>query len=414
MDELLQRLENVMSAVQLTVLAEQHALVNALGLPKNVALDWIARRSGAASPLTRAAVGSGELPDLNQVNESLREVVSRAGCAGVAIPLLNITCAGFPLVVDWVGADLTSRAAGDDAESWRHEPSTDRPAVAFFGLGRMGAPLATRLVQAGFPVTVYNRSPEPTEPFARQGVRVADTPAAAADGARFLITCMTDGLALQAVAEGPAGFLATAAPSSTWIDLSTCSRSDSLRLAKLAANHSVTLVDAAMSGGVVQAQSGQLPFLVGGSEQEVLRGRDLLMTMGSDLVHAGSQGDGHSLKLISNALFTCPNVGLAEICTIAPLFGVAREQWLDHFTAGRTAGTNLVRKSEMMRRGHYPSGSAINFTVKDLRYTLEMASDFGLDMPVTATAWALYRMAQKAGFGLHDPAAILGWLETLD
>src|SRR5512135_1304241 len=122
--------------------------------------------------------------------------------------------------------------------------------VAFLGLGAMGAPMARRILSAGVPLTVWNRTPERVRPLAEAGARAAATPRDAAAGADLVATMLADPAAVEAAALGPDGLLAGAPRGAVWLDFSTVAPADSLRLAARAAEAGVSFCDVPVAGNV--------------------------------------------------------------------------------------------------------------------------------------------------------------------
>lgn len=169
-------------------------------------------------------------------------------------------------------ADLVSLVRG------RAQDTAAKPVVAVIGLGRMGAGVARRLLEAGFPVTVYNRSADKARPLAEAGAKTADTPAAAARAARYVITSLANDAAVLTVTEGPDGLLAGLAPGAVHIGASTISADTTRRLAELHARHAGDYLAAPVLGRPDAAEAGELVALVSGepavfeASREVLQG----------------------------------------------------------------------------------------------------------------------------------------------
>src|SRR5438093_3876475 len=146
----------------------------------------------------------------------------------------------------------------------KRDPS--RPAIAVLGTGRMGAPIARKLLTAGFEVSVWNRTAERAVPLAADGARVSSSPAGAAEGADLVLTMLADGDAVHDAMTGPEGALASLPPGSAWIQMATVGDEWTKRLAALAAEKNVAFVDAPVSGSDGPAREGQLIVLASGPE----------------------------------------------------------------------------------------------------------------------------------------------------
>lgn len=156
-----------------------------------------------------------------------------------------------------------------------------KPSVGFIGMGRMGSAMARRLLDAGYPLTVYDRTPERSEQIGQRGAAVTATPAALAARCDVVMVCVTDDTAQQQVTLGQDGALAGVRKGAVIIDLSTVSPGASRRLHEAAARaKGVAMVDAAVSGSVPQVERGGLVIFVGGEPETYERCRPLLQVLG--------------------------------------------------------------------------------------------------------------------------------------
>ena len=184
--------------------------------------------------------------------------------------------------------------------------------VAFLGLGAMGAPMATNLLKAGVPLTVWNRTASKTEPLARLGAHVAKSPAHAGAEADAVITMLSAPKDVEQVVGGPDGALDGMKSGSVLIDMSTVSPSTSRKLAGAAVAKGVEFLDAPVVGSKGPATDGTLVILVGGLPQTLQRVRPILAAMGRTIIHAGNVGMGSTLKLATNLMLAHLMAGFAE------------------------------------------------------------------------------------------------------
>ena len=180
--------------------------------------------------------------------------------------------------------------------------------IAFLGVGRMGAPMATRLIEAGFTVRVWNRSAQRVTPLVERGAVAASSPAQAAEGADFLVTMLPDGPLVEAVMSGPQGALTTLASGAVWLQMSSVGVEWASRLAELVANNGVAFVDAPVSGSVAPAQTGKLLILASGPDDVQAKVAPVFDVIGRRTVWLGASGAGSKAKLVLNNWL----VGLVE------------------------------------------------------------------------------------------------------
>jgi len=187
-----------------------------------------------------------------------------------------------------------------------------QPHIAFLGLGLMGSGMARQLLAKGFPVTVYNRNPEKAQPFADAGAKVASSPKEASAGAQIIISMLADDNASRSLWLGNEGALTGAREGALCIESGTVTVDWVKELSAAAAQRGGELIDAPVTGSKTQANSGELNFLVGGSESALERGRAALSAMGKSIVHLGPTGSGALLKLINNFVCGTQLASLAE------------------------------------------------------------------------------------------------------
>ena len=174
--------------------------------------------------------------------------------------------------------------------------------VAVLGTGLMGAAMARNLAAAGMEVRAWNRSREKAEPLADDGIKVADSPAEAAEGADFLLTMLADADVISGVVEGDGGSpLSNLSENGIWLQMSTIGLEGNDRLAKIAANSGVTYVDTPVLGTKQPAEQGQLIMLASGPEDVQERCAAPFDAMGFKTVWLGEAGAGSRMKLVANS-----------------------------------------------------------------------------------------------------------------
>ncbi|MGH3248118.1 MAG: NAD(P)-dependent oxidoreductase [Trebonia sp.] len=195
--------------------------------------------------------------------------------------------------------------------------------VGFIGLGSQGAPIARRIIDGGFPVTLWARRPATLEPFADTSAAVADSPAKLAAACDLVCLCVRNDADVEAVTDGPDGVLAGLRAGGVIAVHSTVHPDTCRRLAERAAAIGAHVADAAVSGGSPAAEAGQLLVMVGGDDATVARCRPVFETYGDPVVHLGPLGSGQLTKLLNNAAFT------AHLGVAASLLGLGRSLSVD-------------------------------------------------------------------------------------
>jgi 3-hydroxyisobutyrate dehydrogenase len=276
--------------------------------------------------------------------------------------------------------------------------------VSVIGLGNMGGRIATRLLNAGYELIVWNRSREKALPLLERGAVVADTPAEAAARAAVLITVLADRAALRAVTEGEDGIAAGAAASLTILDMSTVGPAG-IAWFRAALPAGVGLLDAPVLGSVEAVEAGSLVIVVGGPKELAERWRELLSTLGSP-IHVGPLGSGQAAKLVANASL------FATLATLGEVIALARGLRLsDHALYEVLAATPLAAQAERRRAaiedGDYPPRFRLALACKDAELIRQAAVAGGVQLRVGDAAASWLRDAEAEGRGGRDYTAVL-------
>ncbi|HEV2235174.1 MAG TPA: NAD(P)-dependent oxidoreductase [Ktedonobacterales bacterium] len=297
------------------------------------------------------------------------------------------------------------------SEGSRSAPKT-KPSVGFIGMGHMGSGMARRLLDAGYPLTVFDRTLAHAAPLSRHGASVAQSPAELAGRSQVVMLCVTDDAAQEQVTLGPDGALAGVRNGAVIIDLSTVSPGASRRLAQAAHEHGIAVLDAAVSGSVPQVEQGSLVIFVGGEPEVFERCRPLLEVLGKSMFHMGPSGSGTTMKLVANTLLGLGMQALAEAIALGEKTGLEKSRLLDVLeqTAVLTPGqkTKLVN----VEREEYPTQFALSLIHKDLRLVLDEAYAASVPMPSTAAAQQVYTAAIAKGLEA-DFSVLIHFMEDL-
>jgi 3-hydroxyisobutyrate dehydrogenase len=279
--------------------------------------------------------------------------------------------------------------------------------VSVLGLGIMGAGMARQLVAKGFDVVVWNRDPAKAAPLAAVGARVAASPADAARGAEIVLAMLANDDASRSVWLGGSGALAAMNRGSVAIESSTLTVDWVRELAAAAGERGVDFLDAPVTGSKVQAESGALSFLVGGSAQVLERARSALAAMSGAITHLGPAGSGAMMKLINNFLCGVQVASLAEAIAMAEKSGLDVRQAAGVLSAG-SPGSPLVKMvaQRMLDRAYAPN-FFVPLMAKDLHYARRQFAQAGIELKSADAARERFVAADRAGFGQQDIASIV-------
>jgi 3-hydroxyisobutyrate dehydrogenase len=282
-----------------------------------------------------------------------------------------------------------------------------KPSVALLGLGIMGSGMANRLLGAGFRLTIYNRTAEKAAPFLERGAKAAPTPREAVTRANIVISMVADDASSRNIWLGEQGALTGAVPGTVFVESSTLSLPWVKELATAAAARDCELIDAPVTGSKAQAASGELNFLVGGSQGALEKARVALSVMSRSIVHVGPSGSGALLKLINNFLCGVQVASLAEAVAWIENSGADRDQMLEFLKNG-AGGSPLIKLiSERMSRSDFTPNFLLRLMTKDLGYAVDEAKRHSLDLTTGSAAHSVFKQAITKGQGDKDMAAVV-------
>jgi 3-hydroxyisobutyrate dehydrogenase len=279
--------------------------------------------------------------------------------------------------------------------------------IAMLGLGTMGSGMAASLLKAGISLTVYNRTPAKAQTLMNAGARFAATPAEAAKDASIVIGMLADDAASRAVWTGKDSALSSVRPGTVLIESSTASPAWIAELAGLAAQHGAELLDAPVTGSRAQAATGQLTFLVGGSEVALHLATPVLKAMGKEIVYLGPTGSGAKMKLINNFLCGVQVASLAEGLAWIERSGLDPGKALSILNAGAPGSPLLAAISNRMVNHNYAVNFLLKLMAKDLRYAQTEAAACNVNLTTAEVSRELFDRAIAGGYGDQDMASVI-------
>jgi 3-hydroxyisobutyrate dehydrogenase-like beta-hydroxyacid dehydrogenase len=285
--------------------------------------------------------------------------------------------------------------------------------VGFMGLGIMGTAMAANLLKAGYPVMVYNRTPEKAEPLVKLGAGVASSPKALAQAADVSIAMVTGPQALQDLLWGPDGAGGAFNHRKAFINMSSISPRATRDLARELEPTGVTFIDAPVSGTKQPAEDGTLVILAGGPQEKIQELEPLLLAMGKKVIYCGPVGQGSMMKMFINLLLGVMMEGFAEALNFGRLGGLAPEAMLDTvFSGPLNCGMFQVKAANLLNHT-YPTAFPLKHMTKDAKFIVDTAFDLGAPVPVGQLILHLGRLGVAQGWGDQDISAIAQVLEHL-
>lgn len=282
-----------------------------------------------------------------------------------------------------------------------------KPRVAMIGLGIMGGGMAGRLLAAGFPLAVYNRNKDRSAPFAGAGATVAASPREAASRADIIISMVSDDIASRGVWLGENGALAGAARGSVLIECSTLTVGWIKELAAAAAQRGCELLDAPVTGTKPHAASGELSFLIGGSDAALATAQPVLAVMGREFIHLGPTGSGALMKLINNFMCGVQAASLAEAEYMIGAGGLNLEKALPILTHGAPGSGLVQRAAARAFANDFTPNFPLHLMAKDLGYAIGEASNLGHNLLTASSALTIFKEAIAKGYGDQDFSAVI-------
>ena len=287
-----------------------------------------------------------------------------------------------------------------------------KPTIAFLGTGLMGEPMCHNLLEAGLPLTVWNRSTEKTKRLAKRGAKAPDSPHDAVADADVVITMLSDG---PAVAElmferGVADKISNGA---TRIDMGSIGADEAIEHAKCHAKQGVAYLDAPVSGGTRGTAAGELAIMAGGNADTFAAMQPVFAPLGQ-ATHVGPSGCGQLAKLANQVIVAITIGAVSEAFILAGGGGADRAQVREALQGGFASSRILTEHGQRMVDRTFEPGGPAKFQVKDLRNALKAAEQLGLDLPITKLIHKLFDDMVNSGNADMDHSGLLTHLEELN
>lgn len=285
--------------------------------------------------------------------------------------------------------------------------SNTRTRIALLGTGLMGLPMARRLLGAGFPVNVWNRTAAKAHPLADDGAQVAATAADAVRDANVVITMLEHGGVVRDVLEThgvreamPAGAL--------FVDMSSIQPAQAREHAAQLAARGVGALDAPVSGGTLGAEAGTLAIMAGGAAADFERARPVFAPLGR-ATHVGPAGAGQLAKLANQMIVGITIGAVAEALLLAERGGADAAKVREALRGGFADSRILEVHGQRMLERDFAKRGAVAVQLKDLRNALVTAQPLPLELPITSLLEQLFASAAEHGLADVDHSGL--WLE---
>ncbi len=278
----------------------------------------------------------------------------------------------------------------------------------FIGLGNLGQGLAGSLLRGGFPLWVHDRDRKQADRLVAEGAVWAGDPATLAASVDAVITCLPSPAISETVLRT---LLPAMRPGMTWIETSTVSREDILRLAARAAGYGIETLECPVTGGVHLARSGEITVLVGGGDALFARHQHALEAMGGTVLRMGELGSASVIKVITNMLAFIHLVADGEALMLAKRGGLDLAQAWRAIKA--SSGNSFVHETEgqLILNGSYDIAFTMDLALKDLGFAEGFGAEFGVPLKLAALTRAIFEDGRAAYGGAAQSTQIVKLLE---
>jgi 3-hydroxyisobutyrate dehydrogenase len=286
--------------------------------------------------------------------------------------------------------------------------------IGFIGMGVMGSRMATRLIKAGFSVTVYNRTADKVDPLVQLGASRAATIGEAVARADLICTCLSMPQDVRQLYTGEQGIFKQAKPGTICMDFTTVGRDLSVQLGLEAEACQLVYLDTPMSGGPEGAEQGTLTIMVGGQAEAYQKCLPVLQQLGANVQYLGNSGLGSVAKLINQYLVAVHTLAASEAMVTGSAYGIDPQQLYQILTTSYGESKMLRRHVEqhILDRNFQPGG-ALKYLLKDIRLANQLVTEAGIEASTGQHVEAVLHKADEQQFGDMDMSAVILSLELL-
>ena len=289
--------------------------------------------------------------------------------------------------------------------------SKNKPRVGFIGLGNMGRSMAGHILNAGYPLNVYNRSRDKADALLTRGAVWCATPGALAASSDVVITIVGYPKDVEQVYLGDNGILA-GARDALLIDMTTSSPALAERIAKAAGEKACRALDAPVSGGDIGARDAKLSIMVGGEQAAFDEALPILQLMGPSVVLQGGPGAVQHTKMCNQIVIAATIMGVCEGLAYAKAAGLDLPTVLKSIGGGAASGFQLNVMGQKIINGDFAPGFYVEHFIKDLGIALAEAQRMQLDLPALTLARKLFEELAQQGHGRLGTQALFKHYEA--
>jgi 3-hydroxyisobutyrate dehydrogenase len=284
-------------------------------------------------------------------------------------------------------------------------PSNTR--IGWIGTGVMGRSMCGHLLDAGYPVTVFNRTRVRAQDLLDRGAQWGATPRQVAEDSDVVFSIVGYPDDVRQVTLSDSGSLAGARPGTILVDMTTSRPTLAEEIYHAAKAKGVHSVDAPVSGGDIGAREGRLSIMIGGDAEIVERLRPCFEKLGKTILHQGGPGAGQHTKMVNQTLIGGNMIGVCEALLYAHRAGLNVEQVLASVSSGAAGSWSLSNLGPRMIKGDFEPGFYVEHFIKDMGILLDEAARMKLVLPGLALAKQLYESVSAHGYGKKGTQALI-------
>jgi len=275
--------------------------------------------------------------------------------------------------------------------------SPEQTKLGWIGTGVMGRSMCGHLLDAGYSVTLTNRTREKAQPLIDRGAAWADAPRAVAEASDAVFTIVGYPRDVREVILGDDGVLAGSKPGNVIVDMTTSEPTLAVEIDQQAGQREVIAIDAPVSGGDVGAREARLSIMIGGDEATVEAFEPLWQLMGKTIVRQGGPGAGQHTKMVNQTLIATGMIGVCEALLYGHKAGLDLETVLKSVSSGAAGSWSLSNLAPRIIDGDFEPGFYVEHFLKDMGIALAEARRMQLALPGLALAEQLYQAVVAQG-----------------
>lgn len=285
--------------------------------------------------------------------------------------------------------------------------------IGFIGLGVMGASMASRLIDSGYELYVYNRTESKADGLIAKGAHWCDTPRAVAENAEIVITIVGYPKDVEEVYLGKDGLIEGAGSGKIFCDMTTTKPSLDIAIAERLREKGAEMADAPVSGGDTGAKNGTLSIMVGCSDKVFQELLPVFSAMGKNITHMGDVGSGQHTKMANQIVIAGTMCGVSEALVYGARAGLDLEKMVQSISKGAAGCWTLDNLAPRVLKGDYEPGFMVDHFIKDMGIALEEAEKMEIPLPSLALTKQLYLAIKAEGKGKKGTQVLVKALEAL-